>query len=78
MEAKLLHQVGTVSLHRREPQLEERRHFFVRPSFGEQLQDFFFAIREQVERIGETARLEPAHGRKFRVVECRLGAENRP
>jgi len=28
--------------------------------------------------VAREARLEPAHGRKFRVVECRLGAENRP
>lgn len=36
-------------------------------------------VGEEAEvHVAREARLEPAHGRKFRVVECRLGAESRP
>ena len=58
VKVQFLHQVGAMGLDGREADVEQRRDFLVRASFREQLQDFAFAIGEEVVGVRQAARAE--------------------
>src|ERR1700733_15275871 len=58
---QLLQQFGTVAFDRIRANVEKNRNFLVRLSFREQLQHFFLACSQKIERIGETLLLKDTH-----------------
>ena len=45
----------------RETEIEQRRHLFVRASFGQKLQHFLLTVGQQVIGVGEARVLQLAH-----------------
>src|SRR3989454_12094814 len=61
VQAKLLHEIGTMTFNSLRAEIQQAGNILVRLAFSEQLQDFFFSIGKQVIRIVDMLMLKLPH-----------------
>src|SRR5215510_1435451 len=82
VQIQLLHEIGPMRFDRRHAQIEQRRHFLVRSSLGEEVEDLSFPVGQQVIRVAQATFLQRAqvildeHGGNGRAEERLPGADS--